>query len=160
MPTHDGLSGPHLAAAFLCEKVLTERDGVSSFVRVVERFTIPTAPQLPPGVELPPGMKFAPSSIQFNLVVMLKSGSLGMGKFTMKITLVKPNGSEMESQGFQVFFNGGEENGVAVISPIVIPAPEEGLHWFDVYFEQSLITRIPLRVFYQPIQMAPLPPTR
>ncbi len=29
------LGGPHLVAAFLCEKVLREQDGVFSFIRVV-----------------------------------------------------------------------------------------------------------------------------
>lgn len=30
--------GPYLAAAFLCEKVLIEQDGVQSAIRIVDRF--------------------------------------------------------------------------------------------------------------------------
>ena len=30
-------SGPHLAMAFLCEKVLEEKDSALSFIRVVDR---------------------------------------------------------------------------------------------------------------------------
>lgn len=153
MANKEGISGPHLAAAFLCEKVLKEGDGVASFIRVVERFTVPKF-SLPPGVQLPPG---ATAAIQFNLVVILKSGDLGGGKFGMRIALMKPDGSQSSSQPVDIFFNGADDNGVAVVSPITIPTPEEGLHWFDVYFEERLITRIPLRVLYQQMQMNPFP---
>jgi len=87
---------------------------------------------------------------------MLKAGSIGMGKYNMRITLLKPDGEEMPSQPISVFFNGGDENGVAVISPIAITKPEEGLHWFDVYFEDRIITRIPLRVLYTPVPISPV----
>ncbi|MGA8907747.1 MAG: hypothetical protein WB524_09025 [Acidobacteriaceae bacterium] len=160
MAPHEGISGPHLTAAFLCEKILTERDGVASFIRIVDRFTIPVMPQLPPGVELPPGVQLPAPTIQFNLVIMLKSGDLGASKHTMKVTLVRPDGIEMPSQAFSVFFNGSDDNGVAVISPMALPKPEEGLYWFDVYFETHLITRVPMRVFYQEMQMMQGPPNR
>jgi hypothetical protein len=155
MPTREGLSGPHISAAFLCEKVLKEQDGVPSFIRVVERFTVPKF-SLPPGVQLPPGMP--PPIVQFHLVVMLKAGDLGGGKFAMRLALMKPDGSQASSQSVDVFFNGGDENGVAAILPIAIPSPEEGLHWFDVYFEERLLTRIPMRVLFQQIQMSPFAP--
>lgn len=157
MPLGEGISGPHISAAFLCEKVLTERDGVASFIRVVERFTIPTMPKLPPGVAFPPGIQFPAPTIQFNLVAILKSGDLGTGKFNMKIQLIKPDGNAMPSNPIPIFFNGSDENGVAVISPVTIPNPEEGLHWFDVYFEDRLLTRIPMRVFYQEMNLMQMP---
>jgi hypothetical protein len=159
MALQEGISGPHVAAAFLCEKILTERDGVSSFVRVVERFTIPIMPKLPPGVQFPPGLQIPAPAIQFTLVIMLKAGDLGTGKYNMKITMVKPDGTELQSQALSVFFNGSDENGVAILSPMVIPNPEEGLHWFDVYFEDSRLTRIPMRVLYQQMQVMQMPPT-
>ena len=56
-------SGPHLAAALLCEKVLQEKDGVLSFIRVVDRF----------GVQEPQPGK-APEPIQATLVVTFKAG--------------------------------------------------------------------------------------
>jgi len=156
MSLPEGISGPHLASAFLCEKVLNERDGVLSFIRVVERFMVPKF-SLPPGFQLPPGT--IPNAIQFQLVVTLKAGSIGGGKYKMRISLMKPDGTEASSNAVEVFFNGSDENGVNVIAPINIPSPEEGLHWFDVYFEERLITRIPLRVLYQQVQMNPFQPS-
>jgi len=89
--------------------------------------------------------------------VMLKAGDLGAGKYKMKITLNKPDGSEVPGQSLEVFFNGSDENGIAIISPMIIPNPDEGLHWFDVYFEDSRLTRIPMRVLYQQMQLMQLP---
>lgn len=152
MPIREGLSGPYVASAFLCEKVLTERDGVLSFIRVIDRFTVPV---LSPGSQLPPGVMPPSPSVQFTLVIQIKAGDLTTGSYTMRVVLNKPNGEEIQSQEFSIFFNGGDENGVAVISPMALSEPDEGLHWFDVYFEAACLTRIPLRVLRQNIQLMP-----
>jgi hypothetical protein len=149
VPQEMVVSGPHISAAFLCEKILTERDNVPSFIRVAERFN---ANITPPGVQLPLGLSALPRIIQFAVVVMLKAGDLPIGRYKMRIDLLKPNGERLISQDFSVFFNGSDDNGVSVVSPMAIPDPEEGLHWFDVFFENERITRIPLRVVYQTIQ--------
>jgi uncharacterized protein DUF6941 len=153
MPPREGLSGPHVGAAFLCEKVLTERDGVPSFIRVVDRFSVSV---LPVGVQLPPGITPPPKTIQFMLAIMLKAGQLPVGRYTMKVIVIKPDGEEQGSQDFSVFFNGTDDHGIAVISPMSIPEPDEGLHWFDVHFEGNPIARIPFRVVYQAIQFMPV----
>ncbi|HXS12770.1 MAG TPA: hypothetical protein VN734_08710 [Acidobacteriaceae bacterium] len=153
MAIEQGISGPHVQSAFLCEKVLTERDNVPSFIRVVERFTVPIAPPLPPGVVLPQGTQFPQPTLQFFLVVALKAGSLPAGSYIVSVTLNKPDGSSLPKNDFQVFFNGSDDNGIAVIAPITMPNPEAGLYWFDVYFEQALITRIPMRVLHQQMQV-------
>lgn len=152
MPLAEGISGPHVSAAFLCEKVLNEKDNVPSFIRVAERYTVFFVPE---GTPLPPGFQPPPKAIQFMLVVMIKSGDLGIGRFNMRIALLRPNGEEIQSQVFPVFFNGGEDNGVAIVAPMGLPNPDEGLHWFEVYFEESRLTRIPLRVMYQPLPLMP-----
>jgi hypothetical protein len=149
MPTESGLSGPHLSAAFLCEKVLHERDGVPSFIRIVERFTVPTAPKLPPGVQLPAGLQIGQPTIQIFLVIGIKAGSMGTGKYNMRAKIYKPDGTETQTNPFSVFLNGTDDNGALVVSPLVIVGPDEGLFWIDVYFEESLLTRIPMRVLHQ-----------
>jgi hypothetical protein len=84
---------------------------------------------------------------------MLKAGDVQTGMYAMRVSMIKPNHDEVRMPDFSVFFNGPDENGVAVISPLNIPNPDEGLHWFDVYFLERLITRIPMRVIYQQIQL-------
>jgi len=55
--------GPYLSGAFLCEKALHEADGVNSFIRMVDRWTV-TGPT--------EGMPA--TAIQATLVVVFKSG--------------------------------------------------------------------------------------
>jgi hypothetical protein len=152
MATEKGLSGPHIAAAFLCEKILQENDGVQSFIRVVERFNVPILPKLPPGVQLPPGV-IINQLLQCFLVVSIKAGTTSGGKYHMFLQLNKPDGSQLPKNSFDVFLNGDNENGVTAVTPIAMPQPEEGLYWFDIYFEETLLTRVPLRVLHQQMQL-------
>jgi hypothetical protein len=155
MTIEKGISGPHLAAAFLCEKVLQERDGVPSYIRVVDRFSIVIPPKLPAGVSLPPGFQVPAPVIQAFLVIAVKAGSLGVGKYNLVIKMNKPDGSLQQENTVPIFLNGSDDNGVAAISPLVIVGPEEGLFWIDIYFEESLLTRIPMRVLHQQMQFLP-----
>ncbi|MGO9010056.1 MAG: hypothetical protein ACLQPN_08125 [Bryobacteraceae bacterium] len=137
--------GPHIAAAFLCEKVLVEQGNVPTFVRVVDRFTLPKfSGPIPPGVQLPQQM------VQATLVVLLKSGDLGAGSHELSIRLQKPDKSYApDLPPLSMFFQGGDDNGAMVALPIMMNTPEDGLHWFDVLFEGSLLTRIPMRILHQ-----------
>lgn len=138
-------SGPHVSTAFLCEKILIERDGVPSFIRVANRFTVPVfSGQAPPGVQIPQQI------IQTTLVISLISGDLGGGKQNIKVRMQKPDHSYMSEQSLPVFFNGGDDQGALVALPIVLASPEEGLYWFDVSLEGVPLTRIPMRVLHQP----------
>jgi hypothetical protein len=147
--SESSFSGPYIAAAFLCEKVLLEQGNVPTFVRVVDRFTIPKfSGPIPPGIQLPQ------QSVQVTLVVILKAGDLGAGNHRMAIRLQKPDHTYgPDNPPLSVFFQGSDDNGAMLSTQIMIAAPEEGLYWFDVSFEGSLLTRIPMRVIHQPAML-------
>jgi hypothetical protein len=156
MANESNFGGPYVTAALLCEKVLVERDNVATFVRVVDRFAVPKfAGPIPPGVQLPQ------QTIQATLVILLKSGDLGAGSHKVGIRLQKPDLTYAPENSLAMFFQGGDDNGAIIAMPIMLAAPEEGLYWFDVLFEGSLLTRVPLRVLHQPailqVQMQPPP---
>jgi len=136
----DDLSGPHLLAAFLCEKVLREPDGVFSFIRVVDRFIRPKPSAIPPGAQILP--------IQVMLVASFKTGGLPTGSYKVKVIIHKPDpaASPLLEQEHEVFAEGGQDHGFAVINPIIMNLDEEGLYWVDVLFETNMVTRIPFRV--------------
>jgi hypothetical protein len=145
-------TGPHVSAALICEKVLMEAGNIPSFIRVVDRFTIPKFTGLPAGVQLPQQV------VQFSFVVILKAGDLGSGSHKLKIRFQKPDGSYVSpDQELSIFFQGGDDNGVMHTLPVGLPAPEEGLHWFEVYFEDQLLTRTPLRILFQHTFLQPPP---
>ena len=128
--------------AVLCEKVLQEKDGVLSLVRIVDRFiTHGETPEMPPKV------------IDATLVVVFKSGSAS-GKHIIKIRLEKPSGLVMPAREYPVLFE-GEDRGVGIVSQMSLVLDEEGLYWIDVLFEESVVTRIPLRVLYQRVAPSP-----
>jgi hypothetical protein len=147
----NGISGPHLNAAFLCERILVERDNVPSFIRVAERFTVP----IPVG-PIPPGIQLPPPVLQTTLVIILKAGTLGAGKYNLRVKINKPDGAVAQDVSQSVFINGSDDNGIVHGVPVVLVSPEEGLYWIDVYFEVQLMTRTPLRVLHQQVSLPPM----
>jgi hypothetical protein len=134
-------TGPFLGTAVLCEKVLQEADGVISIIRVVDRITHSAI-----GPEVADEMP--PFTINLNALVSLKSGT-AKGRFKVKIRPEAPSGELLPAIEVPVLFE-GEERGVNLILQIAIQAEHEGLYWFDVFLEEGRLTRIPLRVVYQP----------
>ena len=139
------MPGPYVNAALFCERVLTEQDGVLSFVRVVDRFMVQasaTEGQAP--AELPEG-----GQLQLTLVVILKADD-ARGRYPITIRPQLPSGADLPAQTIDMMFE-GEDRGVNLIANMQIPAVE-GLYWFDVVLnENTLLTRVPLRVIYQRI---------
>lgn len=131
--------GPYVQVAAFCERVLTEANGVLSLVRVVDVITHaehrPDAPKEMPEVHYP-----------LTLVLMLKSGrARGRHEITIKPEL--PSGEFLSAFTLTVQLE-GEGRGVNLASQIDIPYRLEGLYWFNVYFNEVLLTRIPLEVRY------------
>jgi hypothetical protein len=136
-------SGPHLQAALIAERVLQEQDGVITPVRVIDRVMIPI---------LPGGERPAPEKLF--LLVTLKSGG-ARGSYTVQVKLESPVGTEIPFIPPGTVFLEGEERGVALIVPFAFTPEEQGLYWFDVYFENERLTRVPLRAIFQRVQPPP-----
>lgn len=139
--------GPYLAAAFLCEKALREVDGVNSFIRVVDRWTVSGPSEMMP-----------PSSIQTTLVVIMKSG-IHRGPAQITITPRSPSDVQMQVISIPVLFEGDEDRGNAILAPMAFPVHEPGIYWFNVSVDGQSFTEIPLRVIYHRVVPA-LPPNR
>ena len=139
--------GPYVQMAAICERVLQEKDGVLSIVRVVDRFTITVSGPTPPE-EMPPG------TISLTMVIMLKSGFI-RARHNLRIVPTTPSGQNLPELSAGVLLE-GEDRGVNVFFNIQMPVREEGLYWFDVLLENQLLTRIPLRLLYQRVSQGPL----
>lgn len=148
--------GPYLVAAFLCERALREVDGVNSFIRIVDRWTVTG-----------PSEAMPPTAIQATLVVSFKSG-IHRGNGQLTITPTSPSDVRMQSLTLPVLFEGDEDRGLAIIIPMAFPVQEPGLYWFNVSLDGQSFSEIPLRVVYHrvvPMQMPSnpnpgLPPQR
>ena len=130
---------PYVSAAILCEQILEEKNGSLTLVRIADRVDF-SIQGLPSG--------YTPV-IALKGLLSLKSGPV-KGDFTIKLIVTRPNG---ETQGQPMIlpkmtFLGGEHGQNAILN-ISVAIHEEGVYWFDVYFENEPLTRIPLVVKQQ-----------
>lgn len=142
MPHTDG---PFLAMAVLCERTLEDREGVLSIIRVIDRITATIVAPDPPAA-------MPPTPVALTMVIMLRPGS-ARGRFTLSIRPESPSGRHLTKMDYPVHLD-GEDRGINIVGPFQFVAEEEGLYWIDVLFEEERITRIPLRVMYEPQRVA------
>lgn len=129
--------GPYLTGALICEKVLTEQDGVASVIRIIDRvFFVTDEEGKPINAQYP-----------FQIFITLRSGA-ARGSFSLAVQMEKPSTESVPLLEAPVLFE-GEERGVNILFGVGFEPDGPGLYWFDVLFENERITRIPLRVVYQ-----------
>jgi len=133
--------GPHLLAALLCERVLEEKDGVKSLIRVIDRIVTRAG-----GVDVPETMP--PVSISLTLFLVIKAGKEGSGKHQLKVKLVHPASTQPTEMIQGVNIDKAEERGIEVKMLLNLNLKLEGLYWFEVYFDDWFMTRVPLSVLY------------
>jgi hypothetical protein len=134
MTVHDP-TGPHLAAALICERVIQEQDGAVTAVRIIDRVTFITLPD----------HERRPQPIWF--LISFKAGS-ARGSGTVRVEVERPSTERVTVLEAGVFFE-GEDRGVNVIVNANFEPAESGLYWYDVYYNTERVTRIPLRAIFQ-----------
>lgn len=65
-------------------------------------------------------------------------------------TVEAPSGLKIAEQNLPVLFE-GEDRGVNLVLNLNMTLNLEGVYWFGVSLENQLLTKIPLRILYQPI---------
>jgi hypothetical protein len=137
-------SGPYIQVAAIVESVLQEANGVVSLVRLIDRIT-----QTTEGPDAPDEMP--PVRYPIQIVLMLKSGT-ALGRHSVTLRSEAPTGQSQTHGSTAVHFE-GQERGINLFFNTVFTTDTEGLYWFDVLLDEAiLLTRIPLRVVYQPIR--------
>src|SRR4051794_23465688 len=114
-------SGPHLQIAVFCEKVIEDKEGVLSLIRIVDRVTQTATGPEPPD-QMPP---FILSNVF--LVVTLKADK-ARGRYAVKIVPEDPSGRSLPEVETPIQLEGGQM-GINLISPLQIPIELEGLYW-------------------------------
>jgi len=137
MPEQENVFRAFLQIAVFCEKVLREADGVFSLIRIIDRFNV---------IGATPEMQ--PSILRFFIVVSFKSGFM-RGRQTIYLRPKSPTGQDLPAMEFPVLFEGDDDRGTALAFDVNWAVNEEGLFWWDVYLNEEVVTRMPLRVAYQ-----------
>lgn len=144
------LEGPYLAFALFCERVLQEQDGVLSAIRIVDRLVVQKSP-------LAGKKKGGPDPIPvlpITMLIGLKSGGFG-GVGMLSVRAIAPSGKEFPQRSeVMVELKGDDGGGANVIINANTSVKEDGVYWFDVLFENRLLTRMPLSVSRSEPQIA------
>ena len=137
--------GPYLQAALICEKILQERDGVMSVVRIIDTFNrvVPGGPTI-----------MEPFPFLLNLLIAFKSGQ-ALGTYEISITPTRPNSNEkLPSMKLNVNFEAPDYRGVGIAAQLMMQFDTPGVWYFDVELtgegRTRRVSRIPFRVIYLP----------
>ena len=134
--------GPYLQVAVLCEQILIEQDGVKSAIRMIDRITHTVKGVNPPQI-------METFNYEIKLLVRFKSGT-ARGPMRLTITLEKPSGDALTPGEQTLNFEGDDDRGIDFVSNMVLQIDSAGLYWIDIGLDGHRVTRIPLRVFYDP----------
>lgn len=134
-----GSNGPHLVAALICERVMVEQDGVKTAFRIVDRITHTKIGPNPPE-------KMPPFNATLAMLVKLKSGDY-RGSRDLVIRLSKPDGVMLTPVSQRVQFEGSDQ-GIDFMGNVQLRFEQEGIYWFDIFLDDELLTRTPVRIFY------------
>jgi len=132
--------GPYLTAALLCERILEEKDGVKSLVRVVNRIISKAqGPQVPEKMPLIQAM--------LSLYLSMRTGNKS-GKHEIRIGFSRPDKTATSLLVQGVNLEPPESHGIDLAINLNLSLDQEGVYWFDVCFDECLMTKIPLSVIY------------
>lgn len=141
MPGQENIFRAYLHCATFCEKILREADGVTSIIRMIDRFNVQGDTE-----------EMKPIVLTFMVYIGFKSGFM-RGKQKISLRPKSPKGEELPAMDFPVLFEGDDDRGPAIGFQVNWAVQEEGLFWWDLYLNDELVTRMPLRVDYQRVRM-------
>ena len=132
-------NGPYLQIAAFCEQIIEDKSGVLSLIRVVDRITVTASGQQ--ATEEMPAF-----DLNWKLALVLKSGE-AKGSYPIRIVPELPSAERREPIMVSVHLEGGSR-GANIIADIRMKMEMPGVHWVNVYFEDELLTKLPIEVIY------------
>ena len=131
---------PYLAAAFLCEMVLEQKDDVLSAIRIIDTFYVTIPPNLPPDTK---------PAIAITGLLSFKKASPGSEaeKHEVRVKLRSPSGKVVPALTREFNFKPGELSGFNMILNMNLGVEEYGLFWMEISVDDDEpLTRLPFRL--------------
>jgi hypothetical protein len=136
---------PYLVAALVCERLIVEKDGVVSLIRLVDNMntTVVIAVDSDP-------IKAASTltvPLQFALFLSLRAGP-ARGKREVLVNFYEPSGDLRFQLGpyAMVFTSKAQGHNVNVNIGINLAMKDSGIYWFEVVMGEIVLTRLPFTV--------------
>lgn len=130
---------PYLKVGTICERVLEEKDGVLSLIRIVDRFTITITGKEPPD-QLPQGIK---------LLTIIMGWVGGLGSHEAALNIISPGGETQKSPQSWSFTLDAINRGHNIIVTLPIRIAKEGVYWVEFILNDQVKSRIPFQVLYE-----------
>lgn len=149
-PEQDAPSDPRLGpfvTALLCERILQERDGVKSAIRIIDQVNRQAAGERVSSV-------MEPFSYNVGLMVRLKAGA-ARGTYQVNVQIRKPNNSIVAEMNHAVHLPGPDDAGQDLAFNLALQIDEVGTWWFEILIDNQKWTKVPLRVVYLPQLIKP-----
>lgn len=134
---------PYLKVGVICERVLEEKDGVLSLIRLVDKFTIAIT-----GKESPDQL---PEGVANLTIVMSWAGGLGRHEATFNIT--SPGGGVQPSPRSWSFNLDSLNRGHNIIVTLPVRITNPGVYWIEFVLNDKIRSRIPFQVLYERQQL-------
>ena len=130
---------PYLKVGAICERVLEEKDGVLSLIRIVDRFTITITGKEPPD-QLPQGIK---------LLTIIMGWVGGLGSHEAALNIISPGGETQQSPQSWSFTLDAINRGHNIIVTLPVRIAKEGVYWVEFILNDQVKSRIPFQVLYE-----------
>jgi len=135
--------GPFLSA-LLCEKILEEKDGIKTAVRIIDQINRGAM-----GVEQSPPSVMPSFDYPIGLLIRLKAGA-ARGMYQVNVRIVKPSNESAGEINHPVHLPGPDDSGIDIVLNAALSIDQVGTWWFDISVNGERWTRVPLRVVYFP----------
>lgn len=133
---------PYLKLGAICERVLQEKDGVLSIIRMVDQFTLTVAGKEPPD-QLPEGEA---------LLTIVMSWVGGLGRHEAVFNIVSPGGEAQPSPRSWSFTLDAINRGHNIIVTLPVKIRREGIYWIEFILNGQVKSRIPFQIRYEPLE--------
>jgi hypothetical protein len=139
---------PYVTAFLVCEKALMETDHVASAIRIVDILNLASDQNL----EVGHGAVFP----MLTLLVITKAGEArGERQFTLKLVTPEPGPVKHSVGTWTTNFADPPESGQNLrFTPVGVVWAGEGLYYFEVSVDESVLARTPLRINVGPAAAA------
>ena len=134
---------PYLKLGTICERVLEEKDGVLSLIRIVDTFTITITGKEPPN-QLPRGLKIL-------TIIMRWVG--GLGSHEAAFNIISPGGETQRSPQSWSFTLNAINQGHNIIVTLPVNIAREGVYWHEFILNDQVKSRIPFQILYDRQQL-------
>lgn len=130
---------PYLKLGTICERVLEEKDGVLSLIRIVDKFTVTITGKEPPD-QLPRGSK---------MLTIVMSWVGGLGSHEAAFNIISPAGEIQQSPRSWSFTLDAINQGHNIVVTLPVSIAKEGVYWIEFILNEQVKTRIPFQILYE-----------